>query len=316
MSLRIIFAGTSPFGIPSLQALILSNEVCAVYSKPDSHAGRGLKLTYSPVKKFVLNHYPSLPICQPVNLNDKDTQKQLSEFLADVMIVIAYGLILPQSVLKLFKYGCLNVHASLLPRWRGAAPIQRAVLAGDKETGVTIMQVNEGIDTGDILAQTRYVINPTDTAGDIHAVLADLGAKTLVHTLKQVAAGEAKSRAQNNLIATYASKLKKEEAQINWQEPAAYIDRQVRAFNPWPIAYTHLNKDLIKVWEGEVIKAASNQHPAGMVVGANSLGIDIATKQDIFRLLNVQIPGGKPMPVKDFMSARKDLIIPNKTCFG
>jgi methionyl-tRNA formyltransferase len=316
MSLRIIFAGTSQFALPSLQALILSNEICAVYSKPDSYSGRGLKLTHSPVKKFVLSHYPSLPVFQPANLNDIDTQKQLSEFLADVMIVIAYGLVLPPSVLKLFKYGCINVHASLLPRWRGAAPIQRAIVAGDKETGVTIMQVNEGVDTGDILAQKRYVINPTDTAGDVHAVLADLGAKTLVDTLKQVVAGEAKPRAQNNLMATYASKLKKEEAQIDWQEGASYIDRQVRAFNPWPVAYTHFDKDLIRVWEGEVIKAESSQHPAGMVIGANNLGIDVATKQDIFRLLKVQIPGGKPMLVKDFLSARKDLIIPNKTCFG
>jgi methionyl-tRNA formyltransferase len=187
------------------------------------------------------------------------------------------------------------------------------LLAGDKETGVTIMQIDEGLDTGDMLYQTKYLLQPEDTSGIVHEALADLGAKALITALGLIELGQAKSEVQNNLLTTYAAKLKKDEACINWRESAHYVDRQVRAFNPWPIAYTHLTDSLLKVWEGTIVSTESHRHPAGLIIGANEQGIDVATKQGIYRMLTVQIPGGKPMAAKFFLNARRDSIIPFKT---
>lgn len=314
--LKIVFAGTPEFALPSLKAILNYHEVCAVYTKPDRPSGRGLKLAYSPVKQYVLDHYPKIPILQPVNLKDDDTQRQLGEFYADIMVVIAYGLILPKPVLSLFKYGCINVHASLLPRWRGAAPIQRALLAGDSETGVTIMQINEGLDTGDMLMHEVYKIKPEDNAGEVHDHLAELGAKALIETLNQIKEGISKPLPQDDSLATYAAKITKDEAMINWQNSPSHILHQIRAFNPWPVAFTYLGGELLKVWDAEVVSLKPTSHLAGKVISANEQGIDVATQQGIIRLLKVQIPGGKAMSVQSFLNARKNLIIPEKTLLG
>lgn len=316
MGLKVIFAGTPDFAIPSLEKLMNSpHEVCVVYTKPDSPSGRGLKLTYSPIKKFVLDNYPKLPILQPVNLKDTDTRKQFSEFYADVMVVIAYGFILPEAILSLFKYGCINVHASLLPRWRGAAPIQRALLAGDKQTGVTIMQINSGLDTGDILQQKIYQIDSQDTAKEVHFNLATLGAEALLETLGMMETGQLKPIPQDNSFATYAAKISKDEALINWHDSAIHIERQIRAFNPWPIAYTYLGGSLLKIWEVEVISEEVTDL-AGRVIAVSDKGIDVATQRGVIRLLVLQIPGGKPMKAASFLNSRSHLIIPEKTLLG
>ncbi|MBA2653682.1 MAG: methionyl-tRNA formyltransferase [Gammaproteobacteria bacterium] len=316
MALKVVFAGTPEFALPTLQALLASHEICSVYTKPDSPSGRGLKLTFSPVKQFVIDNCPSIPILQPVNLKDADTQKQLSEFHADVMIVIAYGLILPPAVLSLFKYGCINVHASLLPKWRGAAPIHRAILAGDYETGTTIMQINEGLDTGDILHRRKYQIRSRDTTKDVHDSLAKLGAEALIETLALLENAQLSPIIQDNNLATYAAKIAKEEAAIDWNTSVTYIDRQIRAFNPWPIAHTYLGAHLLKIWAAEVLANSATDYPNGTIIAASEQGIDVVAAEGIIRLLRVQIPGGKPMSVASFLNSRSNLIIPGTTRLG
>jgi methionyl-tRNA formyltransferase len=318
MAFRIIFAGTPLFAIPSLQALMDSqHQVLAVYTKADSPSGRGLKLTNSPIKQYVLDHYSDIPILQPVNLKDADTQRELSNFLADIMVVIAYGLILPKEVLSLFKYGCINVHASLLPRWRGAAPIQRAILAGDKETGVTIMQMDEGLDTGDMLGSKTYQLNAKDTFKSVHDELSALGAQALLEILDKLETNEVQGQLQNNSLSTYASKINKEEAQINWHTPAIQIDRQIRAFNSWPIAYSYLFNQLLKIWQAEIISTTIAPDLPGRVLEISEKGMDIATLQGIIRLLTIQMPGGKPVSIANFLCGREgSRIIPGKTLLG
>lgn len=317
MALRIIFAGTPDFAIPSFQALINSScEVVAVYTKPDRPSGRGLKLTYSPIKQYVLDHYPHLPILQPINLREPDTLKQLREFDADLMVVIAYGLILPGAVIALFKYGCINIHSSLLPKWRGAAPIQRALLAGDPSSGVTVIQIDEGLDTGDMLLTKEYLVSPKETAKSLHDELALLGAEALIETLELMEKHQLHPIPQNNTLATYAAKISKEEALINWQVSAVQIDRQIRAFNPWPIAATFLSGQLLKVWEAEVLSTEPSSYSPGQIIAAGKQGIDVATKEGILRLLTLQIPGGKPMAAGTFLNSRAKLIVPTETFFG
>lgn len=317
MALKIVFAGTPEFAIPTLRALLnSSHQVCAVYTKPDSPSGRGLKMSFSPVKQFVLDNYPSLPIIQPISLKDPTIQQQLSDYSADIMVVIAYGLILPPSVFSLFRYGCVNIHASLLPRWRGAAPIQRAILAGDEKTGITIMQMDAGLDTGQILKITEYAIQPRDTSKEVQAILAVMGSQTLLETLSLIEAGEMKAEPQEDQFAIYAAKILKSEAEIDWQNSAVNIDRKIRAFNPWPIAHTKLNEQLLKIWEAEVISDDESIYPAGQVLNYSEQGIDVATGQGILRLLKVQLSGGKPTTVKSFLQARSKLIILKQTRLG
>jgi methionyl-tRNA formyltransferase len=317
MALKIVFAGTPQFAIPSLQALLESDhKVSAVYTKPDSPSGRGLRLTYSPVKQFMLEHDPAIPLHQPITLKDVEVQKKLAEFNADIMVVIAYGLILPSPVLSLFKYGCINVHSSLLPRWRGAAPIQRAVLAGDDLTGVTIMQIDEGLDTGHILNKKEYRIQPIDTAEQVHDNLAAIGRQALLETLDLIETGRANPLPQEDHLATYAAKIHKEEAMINWHEPATVIDRQIRAFHPWPIAYTYLNGQLLKVWQAEVVSLETSGHIPGQIISVSDHGIEVATSQGVIRLLTVQIPGGKPISTRNYLNARSKNIIPGETLLG
>lgn len=316
MSLRVVFAGTPDFALPSLKALLIQgHDVCAIYTKPDSTSGRGLKLTPSPVKQFIQSHYDEIPILQPIGLKDVAVQEELRALNADVMVVIAYGFILPEKVISTPKYGCINVHASLLPRWRGAAPIQRALLAGDTVTGITIMQIDVGLDTGAILHQVSCDITDTTTTQELHDELAALGAQALLETLKKIEEGSLEPINQDNSAATYATKIAKEEAIINWQHHADEISRQVRAFNPWPGAHTLLGGQILKVWEVEVLLEA-HQKKVGTIIAVSEEGIDVAAQNSILRLITIQLAGGKAMPAKQFLNARGKLVIPGETILG
>ncbi len=299
--LNIIFAGTPEFAATHLRSLIDSeHHVIAVYTQPDRPAGRGRKLTAGPVKQLALQH--DLKVCQPVSLKDKLEQQQLAELNADLMVVVAYGLILPPAILESPRLGCINVHASLLPRWRGAAPIQRAILAGDRETGITIMQMDKGLDTGDMLLVEKTPIHPDDTAQTLHDRLAEIGAQTLLNALDLLSKGKLKPEKQDDDLATYAEKIKKQEARINWQQSAEHIHQLVCAFNPWPVAETVVDNKTIRIWQSSVLTGSHNSEP-GTVVSESRSGIDVATGDGLLRITTLQLPGGKPLTADQFLNA-------------
>lgn len=299
-SLKIIFAGTPDFAATSLSALINSgHKLVAVYTQPDRPAGRGRKLRASPVKDVALKN--DIPVFQPENLKDAEAQEILRSFNADVMVVAAYGLILPQAVLDIPRLGCLNIHASLLPRWRGAAPIQRAIAAGDTQSGVTIMQMNAGLDTGDILQLSSCPITDKDTGGDLHDRLAEIGAKAILETLTHLDSNKITPVAQDDALATYAHKLDKKEAQINWQNSAIEIERLIRAFNPWPVAYTQFEDKTLRIWQAQALEENSEKTP-GTVLSCDKKGIDISCGEGMLRILNLQPSGSKAMDVAAFMN--------------
>lgn len=309
--LNIIFAGTPDFAARHLQALLDSeHNVIAVYTQPDRPAGRGKKLTPSPVK--VLAEQAGIPVHQPESLRNEQAQAELAALGADIMVVVAYGLILPQAVLDTPRLGCINVHGSLLPRWRGAAPIQRAIWAGDAETGVTIMQMDKGLDTGAMLHKASLAIAPDDTSASLYDKLAAIGPQALLHTLAQLAMGKAVAEPQDDAQANYADKLSKEEALIDWRQPAAHIERCVRAFNPWPVSYFMLAGHNIKVWQAQALDDASGQ-PPGTLLKAGKTGIDVATGDGVLRLLSLQPPGKKAMSCQDLLNARQDWFEPGST---
>jgi len=299
-SLRVIFAGTPDFAASALSALIESDhEIIAVYTQPDRPAGRGRKLRSSPVKELALKN--DIPVFQPENLKETETQDVLRTFNADVMVVAAYGLILPQVVLDIPRLGCLNIHASLLPRWRGAAPIQRAIAAGDKESGITIMQMNAGLDTGDILQLFACPITAEDSGGDLHDRLAKIGADAIVKILNDLDSNKLKPTVQDDSLATYAHKLDKKEALINWQQPATEIERLIRAFNPWPVAFTCINEKTLRIWQAQALAENSNLE-AGTIIACDKKGIDISCGEGTLRLLKLQPSGSKAMDVASFMN--------------
>lgn len=301
--LRIIFAGTPQFSTPALHALLHSpHEVCAVYTQPDRPAGRGRKLTASPVKQLALQQ--SIPVRQPLNLKNTDAIDDLSSWQADLMVVVAYGLLLPPAVLTIPRLGCINIHASLLPRWRGAAPIQRAILAGDRETGITIMQMNAGLDTGDMIARRSCPILSTDTSADLHDRLACLGAEALLETLTALQNGSTTLTAQDEDLACYAAKIDKREAELDWQQDAQALARKVRAFNPWPVAQTHLaSGQTLRIWSAEAMDSAALQYSPGSVIKGTAAGIDVATGHGILCLTQLQLPGGRALPASEFINA-------------
>lgn len=303
--MNIIFAGTPNFALPAFEKLLSSkHKICAVYTKPDRPAGRGLHLLASPVKEKALAL--NLPILQPENFKNITEQERLKSFQSDIFVDVAYGVILPHAILNLPHYGCINIHPSLLPRWRGAAPIQRAILAGDKETGCSIMRMDEGLDTGAILLQEKLIIKPEDITETLEKNLAELGATLLLRVLDKIEQGTLKEIPQSENGATYAAKLSKEEALINWNKSAAELDCMVRAFNPWPIAFTKIQDTTIRIFRAIQLNEDFKTHP-GTIVRSDKNGIDIAAHQGILRLLEIQLPGGKVLPVGEILKSKKDL---------
>jgi len=309
--LRLIFAGTPEFATLHLKALIDSeHQLLAVYTQPDRPAGRGKKLQASPVKQ--LARESGLPVYQPVSLRDGPEQQQLAELAADVLVVVAYGLILPQAVLDAPLLGCLNVHASLLPRWRGAAPIQRAIEAGDHETGITIMQMDAGLDTGGMLATASIPIVGSTTAASLHDELATLGAPLLLQVLGDLTAYQHRACKQDNELATYASKIQKHEADIDWRQDAQLLDRNVRAFNPFPVCFSMLGNDRVKIWEATVAGSVAMPEAPGTIVQADRKGIVINCGSGQLCITRLQLPGGKPLSAQQILNARGELFAPGQ----
>jgi methionyl-tRNA formyltransferase len=306
--LKIIFAGTPDFAATHLQALIRQHDIVAVYTQPDRPAGRGKKLTVSPVKLLAAQN--NLDIYQPQSLKDAEQQAILARLQADIMVVVAYGLILPQVILDTPRFGCINVHGSILPRWRGAAPIQRAVEAGDNETGITIMQMDAGLDTGAMLTITRCTVDANETSGSLYNKLAALGGPALLGTLDKIEAGTAVATAQDNDQSTYAKKIDKIEALINWSESAAIIDRRIRAFNPFPAAYTEIGGQRVKIWGAQV--ASEQQASPGQILAADNNGLLVACGQGCLLLTEIQLAGKSRMPVSEILRSRAELFAPGK----
>jgi len=297
--MKIIFAGTPEFSVPPLHALVAGeHEVCAVYTQPDRPAGRGRKVKIGPVKAVALAL--NIPVYQPASLKAVDTQKVLQGLQADLMVVVAYGLILPKVVLQTPKYGCLNIHASLLPRWRGAAPIQRAILAADAVSGVTIMQMDEGLDTGDMLLKSQIDITADMTTEMLHDRLSALGASALTAVLAQLSAGTLSPEKQNGHGSTYAKKLDKKEAMIDWHQSAAEIRCLVNAFNPWPVAQTKLADKVVRIWSATVLAQRVVAPPGTLSVIDKQL--HVATGDGVLIVQRLQMPGGKPISTQDYLN--------------
>ncbi|MFV1992349.1 MAG: methionyl-tRNA formyltransferase [Acidiferrobacterales bacterium] len=299
--MNIIFAGTPDFAVPSLRALLLAgHEVVTVYCQPDRPAGRGRKTTPGPVKATA--QAENISVCQPQNFKDPAEVAKLASLRPDLMIVVAYGLILPESILKIPRLGCINVHASLLPRWRGAAPIQRAIEAGDKFTGLSIMQMDAGLDTGKVLATTEIEISATETAGQLHDRLAEVGGNLLAETLPKIETGQIRGTIQDEELVSYAKKLDKREARLDWSLPADVIARKIRAFNPWPMAYTCWQQNRLRIWEATVSHQDGGK--PGTILAASGDGILVATGAGSVNILSLQSQGGKAMAVKDFLNGQ------------
>jgi methionyl-tRNA formyltransferase len=327
--MKILFAGTPEFAVPALQALIdSSHEVIGVYTQPDRPSGRGRHLQHSAVKLLALKH--QLPIYQPYTLRDSQAQQELINLHADIMIVAAYGLILPKAILDAPQLGCINIHASLLPRWRGAAPIHRAILAGDTDTGITIMQIAESLDTGDMLHKTICPIEATDTLQTLHDKLANMGAISLMTVLDQIK--NIQPEIQNNTLATYASKISKSEANLDWQQSAESLHRAIRAFYP---AYSYIDNQLVKIWEAEFFIPPSpalrdtlfldDPSPSplagedvakrqvggyGTILQTTTESIDVLTGNGVLSLKKIQLAGGKVLSVREILNSRANLFIP------
>ncbi len=304
-SLNIVFAGTPDFAAKHLAALYASeHNVVGVYTQPDRPAGRGKKLQPSAVKSLALVN--GTPVYQPASLKNHEAQQQFSALNADIVIVVAYGLILPKAVLDTPRLGCLNVHGSLLPKWRGAAPIQRSIWAGDKFTGISIMQMDEGLDTGAVLLEKSMAITGAATSATLYEDLAELGPRALIETLDNLE--NLSPSIQNNDEATYAHKLSKEEARIDWSLSAQQLARNVRAFNPWPVVWFVHNQEAIKVWQVEVVEAFEG-FPQGTIVSVDKNGIEVATSEHNLLLSHIQIPGKKAQSVADIINGKPNMFI-------
>lgn len=301
--MRLVFAGTPAFALPTLEALLAAgHEIAAVYTQPDRPAGRGRRPRPSAIKQCALTH--KLALYQPPHL--KGAATEVAKLEPDAVIVVAYGMLLPPDLLATPRYGCLNVHASLLPRWRGAAPVARAIEAGDRETGVTIMQMEAGLDTGPMLAQVSVPISDTDTAASLEPRLARLGAELMVTTLARLARGEIEARAQDERHATYAPKLRKAEAQIDWSQPAERLHRKIRAFNPYPVASTLLRGEVLRLWDvGPLALPSEPEAAPGTVLAADANGVQVQTGQGTLLVTRLQLAGGKPLASREFLNGTR-----------
>ncbi|MBK0097610.1 methionyl-tRNA formyltransferase [Erwinia sp. S63] len=302
-SLKIIFAGTPDFAARHLDALLASeHQVVGVFTQPDRPSGRGNKLTPGPVKMLAQAH--DVPVFQPKSLKPEENQQLVADLQADIMVVVAYGLILPKAVLDMPRLGCINVHGSLLPRWRGAAPIQRSLWAGDSETGVTIMQMDVGLDTGDMLHKLSCPITPEDTSASLYDKLAELGPQGMLDTLDLLASGKAQPEVQDEALVSYAEKLSKEEARLDWSLSAAQLERCIRAFNPWPVSFFLIEDQPVKVWQASVLPHQNKQ--PGEIIHADKNGIQIATADGVLNLLSLQPAGKKAMSAQDLLNSRRE----------
>lgn len=300
--MRIVFAGTPDFSVPALQALIESpHEVAAVYTQPDRPAGRGRRLTASPVKQLALE--ASIPVHQPETLRGAAQARTLGELGADVVVVAAYGLLLPRAILNAPRLGCINIHASLLPRWRGAAPIHRAILAGDQQTGITIMQMEQGLDSGPMLERVACTIGAQETGGELHDRLAAMGAAAMLSVLERLERGDASGQVQDKDLAVYAGKIAKEEAELDWGAPAALLHRQVRAFNPWPVAQTTLGGKPLRIWRACMVTPPTPGSTPGQVLATGAEGIDVATGSGLLRITELQRAGRNRLSADEFLNA-------------
>ncbi len=303
--LRIVFAGTPEFALPGLRAAARLGQIVAVYTQPDRPAGRGRLLTPSPIKQAAINN--GWQVRQPLTLKTLEQRRALAALKPDLLVVIAYGLILPPKILAIPRHGCWNVHASLLPRWRGAAPIQRAIEAGDTQAGVCLMQMAEGLDTGPVMLTLKTPIDSHDTGGSLHNRLAELGAEVLSDGLTLLRAGmRPVARPQSAAGVTYAHKLGKAEARLDWNQSASVLERKVRAFNPWPVAEAMVNGERLRIHESHA-RAIEHAAEPGSVLALGRDGLDIACGQGALRLTVVQREGGRPMPVSDYLNARLSL---------
>ncbi len=301
-SLRIAFAGTPQFALPALQALLKSrHQVVGVLTQPDRPAGRGQQMRASPVKLLALD--AQLPLAQPPTLKTPESRAELTQWAADVLVVVAYGLILPPPVLALPRLGCVNIHGSLLPRWRGAAPIQRAILAGDAETGVTIMQLDAGLDTGPMLLERVRPIGSQDTAGDLHDALSELGAAALLEALDGLAAGTLKPRAQPAEGVSYAPKIEKSESPLDWSVSAIHLDRKIRAFNPWPVAETRFAGESLRVLRARIAEPVGAHDAPGTLLGIAEDGLRVACGEGVLAVRELQRAGKRPVSARDFANA-------------
>ena len=304
--MRIVFAGTPEFAAEHLKALLASqHEIIAVYTQPDRPAGRGQKLMPSPVKQLAVDN--GIPVLQPPTLRNPEAQAELAALAPDLMVVVAYGLILPQVVLDIPKHGCINSHASLLPRWRGAAPIQRAVQAGDAESGVTVMRMEAGLDTGPMLLKVSTPIGADDTGGSLHDRLAELGPPAVLQAIAGLDAGTLPGEVQDDALATYAHKLNKDEARIDWNRPAAELERLVRAFNPWPICHSSLAGEALKVLAANL---APGKGSPGEILSASKDGLVVACGEGALSLTRLQLPGGKALNFSDLFNSRREKFTP------
>lgn len=300
--MRIVFAGTPEFAAEHLKALLDSPyQIVAVYTQPDRPAGRGQKLMPSPVKQLAVAH--DIPVFQPPTLRNEDAQAELAALEPDLMVVVAYGLILPQAVLDIPRLGCINSHASLLPRWRGAAPIQRAVEAGDAESGVTVMRMEAGLDTGPMLLKVVTPISADDTGGSLHDRLAEMGPPAVVQAIAGLADGSLQGEVQDDALATYAHKLNKDEARIDWNRPAAELERLIRAFNPWPVCHSTLDGESVKVLAA---KLSTGQGAPGEILEASKDGLVVACADQALSLTRLQLPGGKALAFSDLFNSRRE----------
>jgi len=300
--LKIIYAGTPEFAVPALESLVHSeHDVLAVYTQPDRPAGRGRKLLPSPVKVCALAH--DIPVLQPQSFNDSSEFIRLGDFKADLMVVVAYGLILPVPVLDTPRLGCVNIHASLLPRWRGAAPIQRAILAADKVSGITIMKMDRGLDTGNIMATASLPILGAWTSADLHDHLKLLGAELLMKTLTQIESSGVNGQPQDDKAASYAHRLEKAEAQIDWNKDAEIIKRETRAYVPWPVSFTHLDDKMLRVWWAEVDASHASDTP-GKIIEHNRNGLFVSCKNSVLQITELQFAGKNRLTAGEAFNAR------------